>query len=51
MKISRDHLAENKRRILDAAARLMRERGCEGVSVANVTSAAGLTHRRVLQPL
>lgn len=44
MKISRDHLAENKRRILDAAARLMRERGCEGVSVANVTSAAGLTH-------
>jgi TetR/AcrR family transcriptional repressor of nem operon len=44
MKISRDHLADNRRRILDAAAQLMREEGCETVSIADVTKAAGLTH-------
>jgi len=44
MKISRDHLADNRRRILDAAAQLMREKGCENVSIADVTNAAGLTH-------
>jgi TetR/AcrR family transcriptional repressor of nem operon len=44
MKISRDRLADNKRRILDAAAGLMRERGCDGVSVSDITKAAGLTH-------
>ncbi|QWA10013.1 TetR/AcrR family transcriptional regulator [Sodalis ligni] len=44
MKISRDHLADNRRRILDAAAQLMREQGFENVSIADVTKAAGLTH-------
>jgi TetR/AcrR family transcriptional regulator, transcriptional repressor for nem operon len=44
MKVSREQVAENRKRILDAAARLFRERGFENVSVAEVMSAAGLTH-------
>ena len=44
MKISRDKLVENRRRILDAAARLFRERGFEAVTVAEVMKAAELTH-------
>src|SRR6187397_581347 len=35
---------ENRKRIVDAAARLFRERGADGVSVAEVMAAAGLTH-------
>jgi TetR/AcrR family transcriptional repressor of nem operon len=34
----------NRRRILDAAAPLFRERGVQGVSVADVMQAAGMTH-------
>lgn len=44
MKVSREQVAENRKRILDAAAQLFRERGFEGVTVAEVMSAAGLTH-------
>jgi TetR/AcrR family transcriptional regulator, transcriptional repressor for nem operon len=44
MKVSREQVAENRRRILDAAAQLFRERGFENVTVAEVMSAAGLTH-------
>jgi TetR/AcrR family transcriptional regulator, transcriptional repressor for nem operon len=44
MKVSREQFAENRVRILDAAARLFRERGFEGVSVAEIMQAAGLTH-------
>jgi len=44
MKVSREQVAENRKRILDAAARLFRERGFESVTVAEVMSAAGLTH-------
>jgi TetR/AcrR family transcriptional repressor of nem operon len=44
MKVSREQVAENRQRILDAAARLFRERGFESVTVAEVMSAAGLTH-------
>ena len=44
MKVSREQVAENRQRILDAAARLFRERGFENVTVAEVMSAAGLTH-------
>ena len=36
--------AERHEGILDAAARLFRERGFEGVKVADVMAAAGLTH-------
>jgi TetR/AcrR family transcriptional repressor of nem operon len=44
MKISREQVAENRQAILDAAARLFRERGFEGVTVAEIMNAAGLTH-------
>jgi TetR/AcrR family transcriptional regulator, transcriptional repressor for nem operon len=44
MKVSREQMAENRRRILDVASRLFRERGFDAVSVAEVMKAAGLTH-------
>ena len=44
MKVSREKMAENRRRILDAASRLFREKGFDAVSVAEVMKAAGLTH-------
>jgi TetR/AcrR family transcriptional repressor of nem operon len=44
MKVSREQVHKNRQRILDAAARLFRERGVDGVSVAEVMEAAGLTH-------
>ena len=43
MKVTREQMAENRGRILDAAARLFRERGFDGVSVAEIMAAAGLT--------
>jgi TetR/AcrR family transcriptional repressor of nem operon len=44
MKVSREQMAENRRRILDAASRLFRDKGFAAVSVAEVMNAAGLTH-------
>lgn len=44
MRVSREQMAENRRRILEAAGRLFREKGFEAVGVAEVMSAAGLTH-------
>ena len=44
MKVTREQAAANRSRILEAAGRLFRERGFEGVSVAEVMHAAGLTH-------
>lgn len=44
MKVSREQKAENRRKILDAAARLFRECGIDAVGVDAVMSAAGLTH-------
>ena len=44
MKVSREQVAENRRRILAAAGRLFRKRGFEAVTVAEVMRAAGLTH-------
>jgi len=44
MKVSRQQMAANRERLLDIASRLFRERGFEGVSVADVMQAAGLTH-------
>jgi len=44
MKVSREQMAENRARILDAASRLFRERGFDGVTVSEVMRAAGLTH-------
>jgi len=44
MRVSKEKSAENRERILDAAARLFRERGLTGVGVDALTEAAGLTH-------
>ncbi len=44
MKVSREQAVQNRERILDAAAQLFRERGFEGIGVADLMKAAGLTH-------
>lgn len=44
MKVTREQAAQNRERILDAAAQLFRERGFEGIGVADLMKAAGLTH-------
>src|SRR5919205_918412 len=44
MKVSREQAAQNRERILDRAAELFRERGFEGIGVADLMKAAGLTH-------
>jgi TetR/AcrR family transcriptional repressor of nem operon len=44
MRVSREQVAINRQRILDAASRLFRERGFDAVTVADVMGAAGLTH-------
>ncbi len=44
MRVSKDKAAENRVALLDAASRLFRERGIDGVGVADIAKAAGLTH-------
>lgn len=44
MKVSREQMIENRRRILDVASGLFREKGFDAVSVSEVMKAAGLTH-------
>lgn len=44
MKVTREQAAANRQRVVDAAAELFKERGFDGVGVAEVTAAAGLTH-------
>jgi TetR/AcrR family transcriptional repressor of nem operon len=44
MRVSKEKAAENRARILDAAARLFRERGVSGVGVDALMDAAGLTY-------
>ncbi len=44
MRRSKQQTAETRRRIIDAAATLFRERGLDGVSVAEVMDKVGLTH-------
>jgi TetR/AcrR family transcriptional repressor of nem operon len=44
MKVSREQSAQNRERILDTAARLFRERGFDGIGVADLMNSAGLTH-------
>ena len=43
-RVSQAQAAENRERIVTTAARLFRERGVTGVSVADVMAEAGLTH-------
>jgi TetR/AcrR family transcriptional repressor of nem operon len=44
MRVSKERAAENRARILTAAARLFRERGLSGVGVDALGEAAGMTH-------
>lgn len=44
MRMSQDEKDRSRQRILDSAARLVRERGIAGTSVADVMQAAGMTH-------
>lgn len=44
MRVSKEKSADNRQRILTAAAQLFRERGLSGVGVDALTDAAGLTH-------
>lgn len=44
MRVTKEKAAENRDRILTAAARLFRERGVSGAGVDALTEAAGLTH-------
>lgn len=44
MRVSQEKAAENRERILNAAARLIRERGIAGAGVDALTEAAGMTH-------
>ena len=44
MKVTREQAAQNRQRILDVAAQLFRERGFEGIGVADLMKEAGLTH-------
>ncbi len=44
MRVSKEKAAENRDRIIDVAARLFRERGFEGIGVADLMREAGLTH-------
>ena len=44
MRVSKEQSAKNRDRILEAASRLMRERGISGVGVDALAEAAGMTH-------
>lgn len=44
MRVSKEKAAENRERILKAAAQLIRERGISGAGVDALTQAAGMTH-------
>jgi TetR/AcrR family transcriptional repressor of nem operon len=44
MKVSREEAAASRERILDVAAKLFRERGLDGIGVADLMHEAGLTH-------
>ncbi len=44
MKVTKEQAAENRERILNTAARLFRERGFDGIGVADLMQNAGLTH-------
>lgn len=44
MKVTREQVAKNRERILEAAGKLFREKGFEGAGVADIMKRAGLTH-------
>src|SRR6266478_3735251 len=44
MKVSREKAAANRERIVDVASRLFREKGFDGIGVADLMKGAGMTH-------
>ena len=44
MRVSREQAKENRERIVDQASHLFRQRGFDGVGVADLMKASGLTH-------
>src|SRR3954462_8507738 len=44
MKVSREQAAENRARVVEVAGRLFRQRGFDGIAVAEIMKGAGLTH-------
>jgi TetR/AcrR family transcriptional repressor of nem operon len=44
MRVSREKAAQNRQRIIEVASKLFRERGFEGIGVADLMKSAGLTH-------
>lgn len=44
MKVSREQAQQNREKVVQAAARLFRERGIDGVGVAELMQSVGLTH-------
>lgn len=44
MRVSREQAAENRERMVQTAAQLFREHGFDGIGVADLMKAAGLTH-------
>jgi TetR/AcrR family transcriptional regulator, transcriptional repressor for nem operon len=46
MKLTKEKAADNRQSIIEAAGRLFRERGFDGVGVADLMKAAGFSHGR-----
>jgi TetR/AcrR family transcriptional regulator, transcriptional repressor for nem operon len=44
MKVSREQAAQNRARVLEVAGRLFRQKGFDGIAVAEIMKGAGLTH-------
>lgn len=44
MRVSREKAAQNRQRVIEVAAKLFRERGFDGIGVADLMKSAGLTH-------
>src|SRR3981081_1665376 len=44
MKVSREQAAENRARVIEVAGKLFREKGFDGIGVADIMKGAGLTH-------
>jgi len=44
MKVSREQAQQNRERVVEAAARLFRERGIDGIGLAELMKSVGLTH-------
>ncbi len=44
LKVSREQAVENRARVVEIAAQLFRERGFDGIGIADLMKSAGLTH-------